>query len=94
MTSTPFAAFNALIQDRPPPELVVCDCCDATTACPELGIPAGWDATYGNEAGWSFTCPDCLEGIEEEWGVHARRRPAPAEPSTMRDERGGSHAAD
>lgn len=64
--STGFAAFDALIKDRPIPDLVACDTCDRMTSCP-VGVPEGWDAAYTNGAGWSFTCPGCLEGIEEEW---------------------------
>lgn len=49
------------------PATAVCTSCGNTAALPMVGMPEGWDGIYSNKVGWDFTCPECLEAIEENW---------------------------
>lgn len=66
MKPSGIASLQALLP-AVPGNLVGCGTCDATTIAPELGDPEGWDCFFQNGAGLVFTCPDCLEQIEQDW---------------------------
>lgn len=57
--------MSKLLDLAPSLGLIVCAECDATTLAPEVGTPAGWDAAWSHVRGWVFTCPACLDAIED-----------------------------
>lgn len=67
---------------RVPPDIVVCRGCPAWTIAP-TGIPEGWDGVWRSSSGWSFTCPACLDRIEEAY----RRGQSLSEASRLLEQR-------
>lgn len=67
------------------PDLIVCADCEATTHAPEIGVPGEWDAGWSATRGWLFTCPACLDAIENIYragGGHAGRCSKPVAAQT------------